>query len=93
MLLVSSEMTALTEGLSTDFTAVRLLSCMDSLVQLQTVGIVESFLAEATLERSLVRVGASVRHETTLLTEGLAAFCADIWPLSSVDALVYFQIH
>lgn len=93
MLLVSSEMTALTEGLPTDFTAVRLLSCMDSLVQLQTVSVVKSFLTEATLKRLLVRVGASVRDKTTLLTEGLAAFCAAEWPLSSVDALVYFQIH
>lgn len=51
MPLVCPQMTSLTEGLSADLTAVRLLPRVDSQMQLEAVCVVEFLLAEITGER------------------------------------------
>lgn len=44
--LVRSQVAALAEGLGTDVTGVRLLTCVDPQVQLEAIGIVERLVAE-----------------------------------------------
>lgn len=58
--LVRPQVAALAEGLATDVAGVRLLSGVDTQVQLQAVGVVERLVAGAAGERPLFGVGAAV---------------------------------
>lgn len=91
--LVRPQVTALAETLAADVARVWLLSCVDAQVQLQAVGVVESFVTGAAFKRPLVGMHAAVRDQAALLAERLAALLAAVGALAGVDPLVNLQVH